>query len=68
MWRPGQYIGNAAPGVLSIAPPREVVSDRFEDIVHPAPKVWIHHLELDGVDEVDDKVAAWLAEAHVNAA
>jgi len=28
----------------------------------------MHHIELNEVAEIDDEVAAWLAEAYVNAA
>ena len=68
VWRPGQYISSAVPAVLSIALPHEVVSDRFKEIVHPAPDVGMHHIELNEVAEIDDEVAAWLAEAYLNAA
>lgn len=67
LWRPGQYIASAVPAVLSIALPNELVSDRFKEIAHPAPNVWMHHLELEGVADIDDEVAAWLAEAFANA-
>lgn len=67
VWRPGQYIVSAVPAVLSIALPHELVSDRVKEIAHPAPKVWMHHIELDGVADVDNEIAAWLAEAYLNA-
>lgn len=67
VWRPGQYIASAVPAVLSIALPYELVSDRFKEIARPAPTVWMHHIELDGVADVDDEVAALLAEAYLNA-
>ena len=46
VWRPGQYVASTVPAVLSIALPREVRSARFKEVVHPAPSVWMHHLEL----------------------
>lgn len=67
VWRPGQYVANGVPAVLSIALPREVVSARFKEVAHPSPKVWMHHLELRTPGEVDEQVRAWLEEAHANA-
>jgi hypothetical protein len=63
VWRPGQYVRSDVPAVLSIALPREVASPRFKEVVHPSPQVWMHHLELHDVSEVDDEVRAWLREA-----
>lgn len=63
VWRPGQYVSSAVPAVLSIALPREVESARFKQVVHPAARVWMHHLELASPAEVDDEVGAWLREA-----
>jgi hypothetical protein len=40
------------------------MSDRFKEIAHPAPRVWMHHLELRDVSEVDDQVSGWLANAY----
>ena len=67
LWRPGQYIVSAVPAVLSIALPYELVCERFKEIAHPAPNVWMHHIELESDADVDDEVGAWLAEAYVNA-
>jgi hypothetical protein len=63
VWRPGQYVSSTVPAVLSLALPREVGSARFKEVVHPAPSVWMHHLELRDPGEVDEEVAAWLGEA-----
>ena len=63
VWRPAQYVHSAVPAVLSIALPREVASPRFKEVAHPSPHVWMHHLELHDVSEVDDEVRAWLREA-----
>lgn len=67
VWRPGQYVNSDVPAVLSIALPRRVSSDRFKSVAHPAPKVWMHHLELLNSSQVDDEVRSWLAEAYENA-
>jgi hypothetical protein len=53
--------------VLSIALPYEVESERFKEIAHPAPTVWMHHLELRDVSEVDDQACGWLADAYQTA-
>jgi hypothetical protein len=42
---------------------REVRSGRFKEVVHPAGRHWMHHLEVHGPDEIDDEVVEWLAEA-----
>ena len=64
LWVPGRHLrGPAAPVVLSIALDRRVESDRFTEVAHPAPTVWMHHLELPTPDELDDEVAGWLREA-----
>lgn len=64
VWRPGQYVHNPVPAVLSIALPREVASERFKEVVHPSPGVWMHHLELDAPSQVDERVRGWLGEAY----
>jgi hypothetical protein len=64
LWRPGQYVTSDVPAVLSIALPREVASPRWKEVVHPAPRTWMHHLELRLPDEVDGEVRAWLVEAY----
>lgn len=38
-------------------------SPRFMEVVYPSPALWMHHLELDGPDDVDDEVVGWLREA-----
>jgi hypothetical protein len=67
VWRPGQYVANDVPLVLSIALPHEVRSDRIKSVAHPSRNVWMHHIELRGTGEVDDRVRGWLAEAYANA-
>lgn len=64
LWLPGQYLrGPHADVVLSIALDRHDPSPRFKEVVHPAPGHWMHHLELDGPDQVDAEVIEWLREA-----
>ena len=69
VWRPDKYLKRAeVPAVLSIALPGRKRSARFKSVVHPSPRVWMHHLELRGVEEVDAEVRGWLAEAYDAAA
>jgi hypothetical protein len=64
LWLPGQYLGGPhADVVLSIALDRHDPSPRFKEVVQPVPGHWMHHLELDGPDQVDGEVAEWLEEA-----
>jgi len=67
VWRPGRYVRSDVPAVLSVALPRELSSARLKEVAHPAPRVWMHHLELDDVAQVDAEVARWLAEAYAAA-
>lgn len=67
VWRPGQYVANEVPAVLSLALPREVSSDRFKSVVHPSTNVWMHHLEIRETGQIDDEVRGWLNEAHESA-
>jgi hypothetical protein len=63
LWLPGQYLSSSdAEVVLSIALGRHDRSQRFKQVVHPAAHHWMHHLELNGPDEIDDEVLAWLRE------
>ena len=39
LWRPAQYVRSDVPAVLSLALPRELVSDRFKEVVHPSARV-----------------------------
>jgi hypothetical protein len=63
VWRPGQYVNSAVPAVLSIVLPSPLESARFKQIVQPSPNVWMHHLELNSPQDVDQEVRHWLAAA-----
>jgi hypothetical protein len=63
VWNPRRHLKTDVPAVLSIALPRRLESSRFKEVVHPSPGVWMHHLELRAVEDVDDEVAGWLEEA-----
>jgi Domain of unknown function (DUF5655) len=64
LWRPRQYLrGNVAEVVLSIGSDHRIPSDRFKEVVEPAPGRWMHHLEIRHPGEIDDEVATWLRDA-----
>ena len=64
IWLPGRYLARPnAPVVLSIAVDRKIDSPRFKQVVQPPTGPWMHHLEVQGIEELDDEVAGWLAEA-----
>ena len=64
VWLPGQYLRNpSAEVVLSVALGRELESARFAEVVRVSPRHWMHHLEVRGLDDLDDEVRAWLHEA-----
>jgi hypothetical protein len=65
LWRPGRWLRRPdAEVVLSFALDRPLTATRIKEVVHPAAKVWIHHVELHRAGDVDAEVAGWLAEAH----
>lgn len=64
LWRPGRYVRSDVPAVLSVVLPARDPSGRWKEVVHPSPRVWMHHLEARSPDEVDDEVRAWLREAY----
>jgi hypothetical protein len=65
LWMPGMYLARpAAEVVLSIALDRELVSSRFKEVVHPSPRIWMHHLEISSLDDLDDEVLGWLRAAY----
>lgn len=63
VWRPGQYVHSDVPAVLSIALPRRLQTPRIKSIAHVSDRVWMHHLELWAVEDIDDEVVGWLTEA-----
>jgi hypothetical protein len=68
VWRPGQYLRNPkAEAVLSIVLGRHDRSSRFKEVAHPSARIWMHHLEVDDVDQLDGEVTDWLREAYLTA-
>jgi hypothetical protein len=64
LWLPGRYLRRPnVDVVLSLALSRELLSGRFKEITRSAPAIWMHHLEVHSVAELDDEIAAWLSEA-----
>lgn len=64
LWLPGQYLRNPAAEVaLSIALGRHDQSTRFKQVVHPATRHWMHHLEIGDIRDIDDEVVGWIREA-----
>ncbi len=64
LWIPGRYVRNpTAEVVLSIALDRQVPCERFKQVAHPAPSVWMHHVEIETLDDLDGEVEGWLHEA-----
>lgn len=64
LWLPGRYLRRPnVDVVLSLALSRELTSGRFKEITRSAPTIWMHHLEIHSLDELDDEIAAWLREA-----
>jgi hypothetical protein len=71
LWFPPFWVAGRAADVvvvLSIALDRPLESPRFKQIAHPAPKTWMHHLEVRSLEDLDDEVREWLQEAYVAAA
>lgn len=68
LWFPVEWARR--PGVevvLSVALARADGSPRWKQVVHPSPRIWIHHLELSGLADLDEEVRDWLAEAYAAA-
>ena len=64
LWLPGRYLAKpAAEVVLSFALGRHDPSARLKEVVHPSPRQWMHHLEVNDADDIDDEVVGWLREA-----
>lgn len=66
-WVPGRYVASRVPVVLTIALPERLPSDRFKEVAHPSTSVWMHHLELRLVKDVDREVISWVRRAYHHA-
>jgi hypothetical protein len=64
LWLPSQYLAKpAADVVLSFALGRHDPSPRLKEVAHPSPRHWMHHLEINDAEDIDDEVVGWLLEA-----
>ena len=64
LWLPARYLSRpTAEVVLSIVLGRQDGSPRFKEVVHPSPRLWMHHLEIDDAREIDEEVIGWLHKA-----
>ena len=69
LWLPGKWLHRpSSEVVLSIALRCPDPSPRFKEVAHPAERVWMHHLEVRSVEDLDGEVEAWLREAYESAA
>lgn len=67
-WLPDAYLGEGhAPLVLTIGLRRRDPSERWKQVVEPAPGRFTHHLEITSADQLDARVEAWLREARETA-
>jgi hypothetical protein len=68
LWLPVAWArGSGVHVVVSMALPRHDASRRWKQVAHPAPGVWMHHLEVRAVADLDYEVRAWLGEAYAHA-
>jgi hypothetical protein len=64
VWIPGKYLhAKAAPLVLTFSFSKPDPSPRWKQITKISPARYTHHLELHSVEEIDQEVRGWLAEA-----
>jgi uncharacterized protein DUF5655 len=68
LWLPVTWArGSGVLVVLSIALTRQDESRRWKQVAHPSRGIWMHHLEVRALADLDEKVRAWLAEAYADA-
>ena len=61
VWMPGQYLHRAAaPLVLTVFTPGKIRSQRWKQVVEPAPGRFSHHLEIYRATDIDAEVEGWL--------
>lgn len=65
LWLPGRWLSNPrAEVVLSLALDHRDDSPRWKEVVHPGRRVWMHHLEVHALEDLDDEVRGWLRSAY----
>ena len=61
LWMPGRWLTRpGAEVVLSIALGHRDESARWKEVAHPSKAVWMHHLEVHSLGDLDDEVLSWL--------
>ena len=63
-WAPRRYVRSDVPIVLSIALREQLESFRFKQVAHPSRSIWMHHVELRLVRDVDPTLIEWLKLAY----
>jgi hypothetical protein len=67
-WVPDQYLGgDHAPLVLTFELPERDASERWKQVLEPAPGRFTHHLELWEPADLDAEVETWLRRAYDSA-
>lgn len=65
LWLPGAHLGRPLPlVVVSVALDGPDGSPRWKQVVRVSSRRWMHHLEVASVDELDEEVAGWVAQAY----
>ena len=68
LWLPVAWArGSGVLVVLSIALWRQDDSRRWKQVAHPRRGIWMHHLEVRTLADLDEEVRAWLAESYADA-
>jgi len=68
LWLPVPWArGRGVLVVLSIALSRQDMSRRWKQVAHPSRGIWMHHLEVRSLADLDEGVPAWLAESYAEA-
>lgn len=68
LWLPGRWLRQpTSEVVLSMALRRPDPSPRFKQVAHPAARVWVRHLEVRSLEDLDPEVEGWLREAYESA-
>ena len=65
---PGRWRGKTSVQVvLSLALKHRIESPRWAEVVHQTSRMWVHHLEVASLDDLDAEVEQWLAQAYADA-
>ena len=64
LWLPARYLrGESAPLVLTLGFDHQDSSQRWKEIVEPAPGHFTHHIELYSIADIGEEVRDWLRKA-----